>query len=56
MGRLIHFLPFLEEVIKADHWAVEVICHTYPIRLFQTLPNIGDQECPTSILWTTYMV
>ena len=37
VGRLIHLLPFWEEVIQADHWGQVVICHRYAIELFPTL-------------------
>ena len=57
VGHLIHFLPFWEEVIQANHWVLEVICHGYSIKLFKTTHrNTGDQECPTSTRWTTCMV
>ena len=42
--RLIHFVPFWEEVIHADCWVLVVIHHGYSIDLFQTSPPLREQS------------
>ena len=34
-GRLVHFLPFWEEVIEAEHWVLWIICQGCSITLIQ---------------------
>ena len=35
-GHLVYFLPFLEEIIQADRWILEIVHHEYSIELIRT--------------------
>ena len=45
-GRLVHFLPFWEEVILRDHWALEIVRQGYSIKLVRIPRFQGVQSTP----------
>ena len=48
-GHLVHFLPFWEEVIQADHWVLDIIRHGYSIELIRHSQFQGVRNTPTTL-------